>query len=314
MAREASPVIAGLGMSVLDLVQVVEAFPEAGGVSRVLDSVMMGGGPVPTALCAAAKYGVPAVILDRLGEDWKGALLRADYERYGVETRYLLSEPGRTNTLGTVLVRQSDGERHLIYEEGDTTPLSTTGLPAEVLEACHLLHLNGRHWPACLDAARRVRERGGLVSFDGGAHRYDPKFVELFPWIDVLIVAADFADQAVGIGSRESQLERLVRWGGSLTGITDGIRGSWILKKGEVPFHQPAFEVPRVVDTTGCGDVYHGIFLAALVESESPRVAAKLASAGSALAATALGGRGFLPTKAEIAAFLESAREVTGAV
>lgn len=314
MAREASSVIAGLGMSVLDLVQVIEAFPEAGGVSRVVDSVMMGGGPVPTALCAAAKYGVPTVILDRLGEDWKGALLRADYERYGVETRYLISEPGRTNTLGTVLVRQSDGERHLIYEEGDTTPLSNTGLSAEVLDSCDLLHLNGRHWPACLDAARRVRERGGLVSFDGGAHRYDPKFAELFPWVDVLIVAADFADRAVGIGSKEAQLERLAEWGASFTGITDGIRGSWILVKGEGTFHQPAFEVPRVVDTTGCGDVYHGIFLAALAESESPRVAAKLASAGSALAATALGGRGFLPTKAEIAAFLESAREVTGAV
>lgn len=312
MARESSPVIAGLGMSVLDLVQVVEAFPEAGGVSRVLGSATMGGGPVPTAMCAAARYGVSSIILDRIGDDWKGSLLRADYERCGVETRHLRPEPGRTNTLGSVLVRQGDGERHLIYEEGDTTPLTAAELPDDVLDSCGILHLNGRHWPACLEAARRVGEKGGLVSFDGGAHRYDAKFEELFPFVDLLIVASEFAERAVGRGTRSEQLARLGQWGATLTGITDGVRGSWILVKGEAPFRQPAFEVPRVVDTTGCGDVYHGIFLAALTEGEPPHSAARLASAGSALAATALGGRGFLPTKAEITTFLESAREVSG--
>lgn len=314
MAREATPGIAGLGMSVLDLMQVVEAFPDAGGVSRVLESAMMGGGPVPTALCAAARYGVPAVILDRLGGDWKEGLLRADYAKFGVETRHLLQEPGRTNTLGTVLVRQGDGERHLIYDEGDTTPLGIGELPPGVLASCHILHLNGRHWPACLEAAGNVRENGGKVSFDGGAHRYDAKFEELFPFVDLLIVASDFAERAVGLGTRSEQLARLGRWGATLMGITDGVRGSWILAEGEEPFHQPAFRVPRVVDTTGCGDVYHGIFLAALTEGEPPRFAARLASAGAALAATALGGRGFLPTKAEITAFLESKPETIGAI
>lgn len=314
MAREESPGIAGLGMSVLDLVQVVEAFPEDCGVSRVLESAMMGGGPVPTALCAAARYGVPALILDRLGEDWKGALLRSDYERCGVETRHLRFEPGRTSTLGTVLVRRGDGERHLIYDEGDATPLEIGELPSVILAACRILHLNGRHWPACLEAAGRVKENGGQVSFDGGAHRYEAKFEELFPFVDLLIVASDFAERAVGLGTRSEQLARLGRWGATLTGITDGVRGSWILAKGEEPFHQPAFRVPRVVDTTGCGDVYHGIFLAALTEGEPPPSAARLASAGAALAATALGGRGFLPTKTEITAFLESKPETIGEI
>ena len=314
MARETSPVIAGLGMSVLDLVQIVEAFPEGGGVSRVLEAAMMGGGPVPTALCAAARYGVPSVILDRVGEDWRGEFLRADYERYAVETRHLLFEPGSSSTLGTVLVRKGDGERHLIFDEGDATPLAAGELPGEVLASCHMLHLNGRHWPACLEAAGSVRENGGQVSFDGGAHRYDAKFEKLFPFVDLLIVASDFAERAVGLGTRSEQLARLGQWGATLTGITDGVRGSWILAKGEEPFHQPAFRVPRVVDTTGCGDVYHGIFLAALTEGEPPRSAARLASAGAALAATALGGRGFLPTKAEITAFLESKPETIGAI
>lgn len=303
MARKPSPGIAGLGMSVLDLVQVVESFPDAAGVSPVLGSVMMGGGPVPTALCAAARYGATCSIIDRVGDDWRGSLVRADYERFGVNASHLLFETGRKTTLGTVLVRREDGERHLIYDEGDFTPLRAGELPADLLVECRILHLNGRHWPACLEAARLVRGNGGLVSFDGGAHRFDPKFLELFPFVDLLIVAAEFANAAVGPGTREEQLVRLSAWGAKVVGITDGVKGSWFLERDAESFHQPAFRV-EAVDTTGCGDVFHGILLAALTNGQSTREAAAEASAGAALAATALGGRGFLPTRSEVRDFL----------
>jgi sugar/nucleoside kinase (ribokinase family) len=59
-------------------------------------------------------------------------------------------------------------------------------------------------------------------------------------------------------------------------------------------FHQPAFPVDEIADTTGCGDVYHGAFLHALNKGWSYKRAAELASKAGALAATALGGRGAL--------------------
>ncbi|HRQ90889.1 MAG TPA: PfkB family carbohydrate kinase, partial [Bacteroidia bacterium] len=164
-----APRIVGLGMSVLDLVQVVDEFPGGEGVTRVRESVLMGGGPVPTALCAASRLGASAAILDRIGDDWRANRILDDYHRFGVCTRHLQREPGRRSTSGTVLVRARDGERHLLYDEGDFTPLSAEELPTDLLAGCRILHLNGRHWPACLEAARRVRENGGLVSFDGGA-------------------------------------------------------------------------------------------------------------------------------------------------
>ena len=81
-------------------------------------------------------------------------------------------------------------------------------------------------------------------------------------------------------------------------------------REGEAdPFHQPAFRV-EVMDTTGCGDVFHGILLAALTNGQSTREAAEEASAGAALAATALGGRGFLPTRSEVRDFLAASPPV----
>jgi sulfofructose kinase len=290
-------------MSVLDLVQLVEVFPSAGGVTRVLDSTLMGGGPVPTALCAAARLGSACTVLDRLGDDWRGDLILADYERHGVDSSFLLREPGKRCTFGTVLVRRSDGERHLLYDEGDFTPLEFSELPRSLLETCRVLHLNGRHWPACLEAASVVKNAGGLVSFDGGAHRYEPRHEDWLPRVDLLIVAADYARSASGCEDRSSQLESLARHGASVVGITDGVQGSWFLAGGEL-FHQPALPATPLVDTTGCGDVFHGAFLAGIVQGREVRDCARRASAAAALAATALGGRGFLPDEPELESFL----------
>ncbi len=294
----------GLGMSILDSVQVLDQFPSDAGVTRVSNSVLMGGGPVPTALCAAARLGARAAIMDRVGNDWRGDRIVEDYRKFGVDTRYLLKEEGRTSSFGTVLVRKSDGERHLLFEEGDFTPLEFPELPREALTSCRVLHLNGRHWPACLEAARLVRESGGLVSFDGGAHRFDPKLLELLPLVDILIVAAEFADQAVGPGDRNAQLDRLAQWGANLVGITEGSKGSWFRAADGARFHQAAFPVAEVIDTTGCGDVFHGAFLSALRLDSSWKACARFASAAAAISATQLGGRGYLPGLEEVETLL----------
>ena len=43
-----------------------------------------------------------------------------------------------------------------------------------------------------------------------------------------------------------------------VVGVTAGVEGSYFVSK-EGAFHQPSFKV-EVVDTTGCGDVFHGAF------------------------------------------------------
>lgn len=291
--------ILGLGMSILDSIQIVEDFPATGGVSRVIESRLMGGGPVPTALCAASRLGARTAVIDRVGDDWRGELIRRDYEKFGVATDFLVMEGGKRSSFATVLVRQSDGERHIVFEEGDFAPFAAEELPGEALGETSILHLNGRHWPACVHAAHQVRAAGGRVSFDGGAHRFDEKFLELLRLVDVLIVARDFAENFAKSSDTREQLVSLSRWKAEVVGITDGERGSDWFVEGE-HFHQPAFPVKEVVDTTGCGDVFHGAFLFALSRGDEVNECARFASATAALSARALGGRGKLPNPGEV--------------
>jgi len=59
-----------------------------------------------------------------------------------------------------------------------------------------------------------------------------------------------------------------------------------------------------VVDTTGCGDSYHGAFLFGLLKGLDLEQAAALASAVAALNSQALGGRRGLPTLEQVTVFL----------
>ena len=84
--------------------------------------------------------------------------------------------------------------------------------------------------------------------------------------------------------------------------ITVGPKGSYYLAEGQV-YHCPAFEVD-VVDTTGCGDSFHGGFTFAMAAGMSQHEAMRFSSAVAGLKATKLGGRSGLPTLQEVTRFM----------
>ena len=79
--------ILGIGMSMIDSIQVVDEFPSSAGVTESSLATLMGGGPVPTALCAAAVLGARTAIIDQIGDDWGADLILKEYNRLGVDCR-----------------------------------------------------------------------------------------------------------------------------------------------------------------------------------------------------------------------------------
>ncbi len=297
---DATPHLVGIGMSVLDILTVVPEFPSAEGVTEAIDSILSGGGPVPTALCAASRYGVRATMLDRLSDDWIGRQIQEEYLTFGVDGSHLLTAPRSRGTVSTNFTREADGARHIVFRKGDAPDLTDADLPRSLLQSCDILHLNGRHWPACLHAAEIVKKSGGMVSFDGGAGRFQERFLELLPMVDILIVAAEFAQAATRADDREQQLASLSQYGAQWVGITDGEAGSWFLGAEGERFHQPAFRVRNLVDTTGCGDVFHGVFLAHFAATGDAKSSALLAARAASLKAEGLGGRFNLKGRQEL--------------
>ena len=306
------PDIIGLGASTVDVLSLVEHLPAEDENMRALEISVQGGGPVATAIVTAARLGARTAMLDVIGDDWRGALIRSEFEHAGVDTSHLKLAKGSTSPTSCILVKQDSGARSIVWAPGNAAELSPDDLPRSVIRSARFLHINGRHWQACMEAVRLARASGVQVSFDGGAGRYRAELDQLVPLTDVCIVAREFAEKYTRQTDVEKAAQLLLQSGPRLVVITAGTQGSWIYARDGQAFQQPAYRMRSVVDTTGCGDSYHGAFLFGLVRGLSLAQASSLASAVAAINSQQLGGRVGLPTYEQVKSFLTQRAERLG--
>jgi sulfofructose kinase len=298
--------VIGLGAATVDVLSLVDHLPAEDEVLRAKDISIQGGGPVATAMVTITRLGAGAAMIDTIGDDWRGALIRDEFRREGVSVDYLKQGIGWTSSSSCILVKQDNGARSIVWSPGTAPELSPADLPRAAIAAAKILHVNGRHLEACMEAVGIARRAGVQVSFDGGAGRYRAELEQLVPLTDICIVARDFAEKY----TRESDIgraaEMLLDRGPALVVITEGTKGSWVRSRSGRSFHQPAYVLPKVVDTTGCGDSYHGAFLFGLLKGLELEKTASLASGVAALNSQHLGGRSGLPSYEEVDSFLGS--------
>jgi sulfofructose kinase len=304
--------VIGLGASTVDVLSMVDHLPAEDEVLRAIETSVQGGGPVATAIVTLARLGAKAAMIDMLGDDWRGALIRDEFQREGVSVDYLKLGKGWTSSTSCILVKSGNGARSIVWSPGIAPDFRPADLPRSAIASARMLHVNGRHWEACMEAVRMARAVGVQVSFDGGAGRYRPELEQLVPLTDICIVARDFAEKYTRETDVGKAADVLLRSGPGLVVITEGTQGSWIHSREGRSFHQPAYLFPEAVDTTGCGDSYHGAFLFGLLKGLELEKTASLASAVAALNSQHLGGRTGLPTYEQVSAFLAARLKLSG--
>lgn len=296
--------VVGLGLATVDVITLTPRLPGPDDVFAVDDIVVQGGGPVATALVAAARLGASTAYLGTIGAGRWGWEVDADFARYGVDTSHARRRGTGEQSLSVILVDAASGRRSILYRPGTLPDLAPDDVPATVVEGARILHLDGVHLEATLHAARLARAGGVTVSFDGGAGEKWPGIEELLPLVDVLVVARDFATIYTGEREPAAAGPALLReYDPQEVVITDGERGAWYWD-GRRSVRQPAFSVD-VVDTTGAGDVFHGAYLVARLQGWEPERRLAFASATAALKCRRAGGRAGIPTREEVAAFLQ---------
>lgn len=283
--------VLGIGAATWDRFVVIPEFPAGDGVTQALELHEQGGGPVATALCVMAALGTPARLLDTQGDDPVGQAILEELRMLGVRTESIAIYPGAHSALAHILVRQRDGARHIFFQPANCPEPDAEVTLSKSFGKVGLVHLNGRHETAARQALAWAKEAGVPVSFDGGAGRYRESIRDLVLGSGLRILAREFACAFTGASSMDAAAEALRGDDPELLVITDGVKGSWIWPRGEASFHEPAVQVADVVDTTGCGDVYHGAFLHGWMQQWPAQRCARLASELAAETARHVGGR-----------------------
>jgi sugar/nucleoside kinase (ribokinase family) len=298
--RQSSPaaIVAGSGAVAVDqLIYVDREF--AAGKGRVLRTQMAHGGNVATALAAVATLGGGSKFVGYLPDRSKWANVYEDLSTYGVDLSSA-SSSGEAPICSTILIAPN-GDRFIAFD--DHTPLGPDPESGNlVLDGVGALLLDAYAAnPPGLELMESAHRLGIPTIADiERAHTLATR--QMVERVQHLVVPLDFAKSAAGADSPESALANLWNENRTAVVVTDGERGAWF-RAGDSSGHVPAFMV-AVVDTNGCGDVFHGVYALRIAQGLPIAEAVLHASAGAAIAATAAGGRGHLPTQEDLTTLL----------
>ena len=289
--------VVGLGLAVVDYLLLWQdaSRPVAG--NRITAFELQGGGMVGTALTTVARLGVAAEFWGAVGADWMGDRVVADLVAEGIDTSQVRRVEGAVGPLVVVCVDQPTGERHFLHFTGRLRPDGPLGDLSRLHDAGCLL-IDATQPDSQLRAAAEAQRLGVPVVGDFGRAQGD--VVKLLGHTDYAILSA--ACLADADGDPQRACRQIRELGPRCVVITLGDRGA-VWQDGDDQGQTPAFAVD-VVDTTGCGDVFHGAFCVGLVEGRTLADNLRFASAVAALKATRLGGRAGIPSRSQAADFL----------
>ncbi|MDD5728942.1 MAG: PfkB family carbohydrate kinase [Victivallales bacterium] len=291
--------ILGLGYCSMDYLCVVPRIPLDDKV-QAEQTLEQGGGPAATAIYAAARLGAKTAFIGTVGDDQRGQVILRDLALAGIDTTGIRLRLGAESSVTFCWIQADTGQRSIVWSHGSVKALLPEEVNATAIRHAGLLHLDGHHTDAAVQAAEIARNAGVAVMFDAGTlvSRTD----ELLALADIVIASEKFAEHFTGNLAMEAALRKLFGKNTKFTAVTLGKNGS-IGWDGKRFYRQAVFPV-KTVDTTGAGDVFHGAFAYRYVNGGNWQDCMRFAAAVSALKCTKLGGRAGIPTLVETEHFL----------
>ena len=294
--------ILGLGCVAVDDLLYVAAYPPADAKVPVRRRERGCGGLAATALVAAARLGARCAYAGTLGEDELSRFVLDRLRQEGVSVEWVRRREGARPIYSLIVVDEARQTRTIFYDLEGVCGAEPHWPGAAAVRSARALFIDHFGVEGMTWAVRVAREAGVPVvaDFERGEM---PGFADLLALVDHLIVSAEFAAWATGAGSPAEASARLWNANRRAVVVTCGAEGAWYVAGSGPARHQPAFAV-QAVDTTGCGDVFHGAYAAALVRGVGVEERVRFAAAAAALKATRRGGQAGAPTLAEVEAFL----------
>jgi sugar/nucleoside kinase (ribokinase family) len=290
--------ILGIGVVAVDDLIYVDRYPLAGTKMPIQAQRREGGGLTGTALVAASRLGAKSAYGGVLGHDALSVFSIQELTREGVDCTPVLRRDQARPVHSLVVVDLSTAQRTILYTASGFTERQPDEITDELVANCRVLFVDHMAGVGGLRAVELARAHG--VPVVGDIEREDwPRTWELVRQIDHLIVGCELAERVTGEVEPAAMARALSRDGRACCVVTAGERGSWYSERGGRVRHYPAFKV-KVLDTTGCGDVFHGAYAACIAQERSVDDAVRVATAAAGIKATQPGGRAGIPDRAAV--------------
>ncbi len=294
----------GIGFCAVDYVGTVPFIPIDSKV-EIKNLKKQCGGASATAIFTAARLGLNAGFIGKVGDDDLGKKIMEDFKKENIDVSGVVVEKNTTSAVTFVWVEEKTGKRSIAWNLGSKSPLKLSKLEKSIIKSAKVIHLDGHENLAAIEAIKIARENKIKTSLDGGS--ITPNIERIVKETDFLIVSEEFAIKFTGLDEKDSFLKKLRQYKAELVIVTCGKDGyyGYIGKK---YIEKGPFKV-NVVDTTGAGDVFHGAFLYGYLKSMGFERALEFASAVAALKCTKFGVRTAIPSYKDTVDFIKKYKE-----
>ena len=256
-----------------------------------------GGKGANQAVACARAGGASTQMLLGLGADAFAEPLEGSLNEAGVQlhVKRVAGQP-----TGTAFICVSDdGENAITVAPGANNALTAQDLPS-LAGVSHLLLQLETPLATVIAYAKAAKAQGVAVALNAAPAQ--PLPADLLSAIDILMV--NEGELAAISNHNGNVTECLERIDVPCVVVTLGSQGALARTDGQI-FKQSAFPVTPV-DTTGAGDTFCGVFVAALSQGQSVPMAMRMACAAGALACTRPGAQSSIPTQPELQTFLKN--------
>lgn len=297
------PDIIGYGSSGMDLCLLLESVPVPDERCNMEQMSWQFGGTIGTGLCAARILSERSCGLVSGYGGNVGELVRKDYIYHGIDVSQMVKIKEGISPLTIVMAFQDSNTRSFCGTGSTIPPLAEKDIDLRYLDTAKMIYVN-RPDEGTLKAAKYAHEHGIKVLMDADIRT--EKIGELLINVDYCISSEKCYRQLFPEGDLKENLKLLRNMcaKNAVVIVTLGSRGLVGLDE-EGYFEMPAMNVP-VRDTSGCGDLFHGAYMAGLMRGMDTRSCARYATGCSAIGATRIGCRAGIPTHDVLMKFLET--------
>ena len=259
--------ILGIGIATLDIINMVEEFPAEDSEVRATGQQLRRGGNATNTLVTLARLGHRCSWGGVLADDPDSRHIVADLDNNGVEWRYCRRVPGGRTPTSCIVLNQQNGSRTIIHYRD---------LPEFGFE--DFRHIDPGRFDWVHFEGRNVAETGRMLERCAALRPRLPRSLELekvrdgmenlFPLAHLLLFSREYAlwhgfDDAPEL--LHAMRERAPH---AILTCTWGSEGAWAMDRDGSLYSSPAFPPPRILDTTGAGDVFNAGIIDGLLRGE----------------------------------------------
>lgn len=302
----------------LDILAMGEAMVEYNQQDRGRQYLQGFGGDTSNVLIAAARQGARTGYISALGADRHSVLLRALWQREGVDSSAVVEDTEHPTGVYFV-THDAQGHHFSFLRKGS----AASHYRADLLQPTHIraarvLHVSGISLAispgaaaACHQAAGIAKDAGRLVSFDTNhrpglwsADQARPAMLQMMQRADICLPGVDDVSAVLGLSDHRQIIDFCLAQGARLVALKLGAAGAYVADADTTHFIPPVACTP--VDATGAGDTFGGAFLARLLAGDTPLDAGLYAATAAAMSTEGIGAVDPMPHASAVRLRLQS--------